>query len=254
MRTIVIIPTLSDNYTYLVASGSEAVAIDPGEARPVLQRLEQLGWTLRAVLCTHGHFDHTAGNEELVRATGCSLYLPPDFSDSDAAGAGAQFPVQSSVPFQITPIPTPGHSMDSVCYYLPPEGGSPGVVFTGDTLFIGGCGRLFTESPSMMWSSLQRLAVLPPETLVYCGHDYTLENYEFALDIEPDNEAVQQRLEEMRDLADVSGNSVPSTMQIEHATNPYFRAGVPGVKRSVGMPDATDVEVFTELRKRKDRF
>ncbi|TFH33952.1 MAG: MBL fold metallo-hydrolase, partial [Dehalococcoidia bacterium] len=204
--------------------------------------------------CTHGHFDHTAGNEELVRATGCQLYLPQELSEKEAAATDVGFPLPAPVPFETILVPTPGHSADSVCYYLPPADGSPGVVFTGDTLFVGGCGRLFTHSPSMMWHSLQRLAALPPETLVYCGHDYSLENYEFALDVEPDNEAVRQRLEEMRGIADVSGNSVPSTMGIERATNPYFRVADPGLRRAMGMPDASDVEVFAALRKRKDRF
>ena len=254
MRTITTIPTLSDNYTYLVESGSEAVCIDPGEARPVLRLLQRSGKTLSAALCTHGHFDHSAGNDELVRATGCPLFLPPELSNDDAVAAGARLPISDSIPFEAVLIPTPGHSADSVCYYLPPADSSPGAIFTGDTLFVGGCGRIFTESPSMMWRSLKRLAALPPETLVYCGHDYALENYEFARDIEPDNEAVLLRLEEMRDIADVSGNSVPSTMSIECATNPFLRAADPVMKRALGMPDASDSDAFAEIRKRKDRF
>ncbi|MBN1855659.1 MAG: hydroxyacylglutathione hydrolase [Dehalococcoidia bacterium] len=249
-----IIPTLSDNYTYLIENGSEAVVVDPGEARPVLRRLERTGASLVAVVCTHGHFDHTAGNEELVRETDCLLYLPRDLSDGDAASTDMELSARSYGPFKMILIPTPGHSKDSVCYYLAPAEDAPGAVFTGDTLFVGGCGRLFTHSPSVMWQSLQRLLTLPPETLVYCGHDYALENYEFALDIEPDNGAVKRRLEEMRAVADVSGNSVPSTMEIERATNPFLRAAEPEMKRVLGMPDASDAEVFAELRRRKDRF
>jgi hydroxyacylglutathione hydrolase len=128
------------------------------------------------------------------------------------------------------------------------------MVFTGDTLFVGGCGRLFTHSPEMMWFSLSRLAALPPDTEVYCGHDYTLEDLEFALDLEPDNEAVKARLEQIRTLVESGQPTVPSTIGLELASNPFLRANDPVLRRALGMQNATDVEVFAEVRRRKDRF
>ena len=254
MRSITVIPTLSYNYTYVFVYEGEAVAIDPGEASPVLRRLRESGCSLSAVLCTHGHFDHTAGSEELARVTGCELHLSASSSKSNRPGVAGKTGSLQAGPFRFSVIPTPGHSEDSVCYYLPPSDRSAGAVFTGDTLFVGGCGRLFTHSPETMWASFQRLASLPPETLVYCGHDYSLENYEFALTVEPDNEAVRHRLEEMRALAESVEPAVPSTMAEECATNPFLRVSEPVLKRALGMPDAPDVDVFAELRRRKDRF
>ena len=254
MRTITVIPTLSDNYTYVLECEGEAVAIDPGEASPVLRRLRESGSNLRVVLCTHGHFDHTAGNEELARVTGCELHVPQGSSESSCPGVDGEAGSLQAGPFRFSVVPTPGHSEDSVCYYLPPSDGSPGAVFTGDTLFVGGCGRLFSRSPETMWASFQRLASLPRETLVYCGHDYALEDHEFAVTLEPGNSRVRERLEEIRALVESGRLTVPSTVALELVTNPFLRASDPELKRVLGMPDAPDVDVFAELRRRKDRF
>jgi hydroxyacylglutathione hydrolase len=247
MHTVTVLGTLADNYTYVVESGGDAVVIDPGEASPVLRVLEGSGSRLAAVLCTHSHFDHTGGNEELARRTGCDVLMPDKTT-------GGHEPAVAVGPFRFTVLRTPGHSADSVCLYLPPSDNEPGDVFTGDTLFVGGCGRLLTRSPEMMWSSLQSLAALPPETRVFCGHDYTLENYEFALTIEPQNPMVMARLEEMRRRAESCMHTVPSTIAEELRTNPFLRAGREEMKTAVGMEGAADVEVFAELRRKKDRF
>ncbi len=245
MHTVLTLGTLADNYTYVVESQGEAVVIDPGEASPVLRTLESSGASLLAVLCTHGHFDHTGGNEELSRRTGCEVLLP------DTSGADRMVAVG---PFEFTVLGTPGHSADSVCFYLPKTDGQPGDVFTGDTLFCGGCGRVFTRSPEAMWASLRKLAVLPPDTRVFCGHDYTLENYEFAVTVEPGNPVVEARLEEARRLAADGSITVPSTIAAERDTNVFLRAGDPKLRRVLGMEQATDAEVFAEVRRRKDRF
>jgi hydroxyacylglutathione hydrolase len=246
MHTVMVLGILADNYAYLVESGGDAVVIDPGEASPVLRALERSGSRLRAVLCTHGHFDHTGGSRELSQRTGCAVMLPDEaLVKEDRLAVG-------SLAFDV--LRTRGHSADSVCFYLPPEGGVAGDLFTGDTLFLGGCGRLLTKSPEMMWSSLQALATLPPETKVYPGHDYTLENYEFAVTVEPDNRLVRARLEEIRSLIEADMPTVPSTIGLELTTNPFLRAVQPEMRRALGMEDASDVEVFAELRRRKDRF
>ncbi len=245
MHTVMTLGTLADNYTYLVESKNEAVVIDPGEASPVLRALGVSGARLLAAVCTHGHFDHTGGNEELAHRTGCKVLLPEASTGDTALAIG---------PFAFTVLRTPGHSADSVCLYLPATDGQPGDVFTGDTLFCGGCGRLFTRSPEAMWASLQKLAALPQQTRVFCGHDYMLENYEFAVTLEPANQAVRTRLEEARALAADGSVTVPSTIAAERETNPFLRSGEPAMKRVVGMEGAGDVEVFAEIRRRKDRF
>ena len=246
MHTVMVLGTLADNYTYLVESGGDAVVIDPGEASPVLRALGRTGSRLLAVLCTHGHFDHTGGARELSQRTGCAVMMP----DVAPAEGGAL----CVGPIGFTVIRTPGHSTDSVCLYLPPEEGEAGRLFTGDTLVLGGCGRLLTKSPEMMWSSLQSLAALPQATKVYPGHDYTLENYEFAATVEPDNAIVRARLEVIRSLIEADVSTVPSTIGLELATNPFLRAVQPEMKHALGMDGAQDVEVFAELRRRKDRF
>jgi len=247
MHTVTTLGTLADNYTYVVEVDGDAVAIDPAEASPVLRALERSGSRLLAVLCTHTHFDHTGGNDELTRRTGCAVLLP----DATAIGKDS---VVTVGPFAFTVLRTPGHSADSVCLYLPPANGGPGDIFTGDTLFVGGCGRLLTRAPEMMWASLQLLAALPESTRVFPGHDYTLENYEFAVTVEPDNKLVRSRLDEIRTLIEADMPTVPSTMSLEIATNPFLRAGDPEMKRAVGMENGTDVEVFAHLRRMKDRF
>jgi len=246
VHTVTVLGTLADNYTYVIESASDAVVIDPGEASPVLRTLVRTGSRLLAVLCTHGHFDHTGGSQELSLRTGCAVMLPDAALAQDGAVALG--------PLRFTVLRTPGHSTDSVSLYLPPEDGAAGDLFTGDTLFIGGCGRLLTRSPEKMWSSLQLLAALPPETRVYPGHDYTLENYEFAATVEPDNRLVRARLEQIRTLIEADMPTVPSTIGLELATNPFLRATQPEMKHALEMDDAQDVEVFAELRRRKDRF
>jgi len=246
MHTVTTLSTLADNYTYLVESEGEAVAIDPGEASPVLRTLQRSGSRLAAVLCTHGHFDHIGGGAELAR-TGCKVLSPEDvaFGNHAAIAFGA---------LRFTVLSTPGHTADSVCFYLPAADGKSGDVFTGDTLFVGGCGRVLTKSPATMWTSLQLLATLPPDTRVFCGHDYSLENYEFAATVEPNNAAVRAQLEQIRALAEACEPTVPSTIGLEIATNPFLRAVTAEMKRALGMNSATDVEIFARLRRMKDDF
>jgi hydroxyacylglutathione hydrolase len=136
----------------------------------------------------------------------------------------------------------------------PSTGNENGILWTGDTLFVGGCGRLLECNAQSMWDSLQRLASLPDDTLVYCGHDYTLENYEFASGIEPGNPVVKERLEQIRQMLKRSELTVPSTMLQERTTNCFLRAGTPELKAALGMPQAQTVDVFAELRRRKDVF
>ncbi|MHC4300353.1 MAG: hydroxyacylglutathione hydrolase [Planctomycetota bacterium] len=252
MNSIIAIPALGDNLTYLYrCSGSDCLVVDPCECSSVLRILEAEALSLKMILCTHHHWDHTGGNTELKRRTGCKV-IGADKRRIPGIDQVVEHGQMLSIgETEVQVIATPGHTSTSVCYYVPPSGADDsGILWTGDTLFIGGCGRMFESDAQSMWESLQRLAALPDDTLVYCGHDYTVENYEFALSIEPDNKAVRQRLDSIRQ----TGRTVPSTMLQERTTNVFLRAGTPEVKAVLGMPRAKDFKVFAELRQRKDSF
>ncbi|MHC4355843.1 MAG: hydroxyacylglutathione hydrolase [Planctomycetota bacterium] len=252
MESVITIPALGDNLIFLYRYGQDdCLAVDPSGYRPVLKVLERQNLNLTTVLVTHHHGDHTSGVGELKRKTGCKVVGGDKRRIRGIDQVVADGQILSIGDANVEVIATPGHTSTSVCYYMPPSrDGTSGILWTGDTLFVGGCGRLFESGAQVMWQSLQRLASLPDDTLVYCGHDYTVENYEFALGIEPENEAVRQRLSDMRQ----SGRTVPSTIGQEQRTNVFFRAATPEVKAALGMQQAKDFEVFAELRRRKDMF
>ena len=255
MVTVIVVPLLFDNYAYLLVWDSEAAVVDPGEAFPILKILEDRGLKLTTILNTHYHSDHVGGNEELKQQTGCQVIGPGDtrVPGLDRAVAHGDIVTIGSATAEV--IATPGHTRSDVCYYMPcsPDN-KPGAVWTGDALFIGGCGRLYEGSPELMWESLSKLAALPPDTLVYCGHEYVIENLEFALTIEPENQTVRQRLSDIREIRKAGRPTVPSTIREERLTNPFLRAAGPEMGVAIGMPHASAVEVFTELRKRKNEF
>jgi hydroxyacylglutathione hydrolase len=240
VANVIIIKALHDNYTYLYEyAPGQSLVVDPCDAAVVLRELDKHNLALTTILATHHHFDHTAGIRELKSKTSCQVLgadsrriagLDKQVSDGDIINIGSE---------QIEVITTPGHTKTSACYYLRPSKGS-GLLWTGDTLFGAGCGRLFECTADTMFKSRKRLAALPDDTFIYCGHNYTVENYEFALGIEPDNDHIKKRLLEAK-KADNEGNpTVPSTIGDEKKTNVFLRAG--------------SVKAFAELRKRKDFF
>ncbi|MBN2133255.1 MAG: hydroxyacylglutathione hydrolase [Sedimentisphaerales bacterium] len=256
MSDVIAIPALGDNFIYLHrCDDKRAFVVDPGEAAAVLAALAKHGLTLAAILLTHHHWDHVGGAKELKSRTGCDiigagrrLLSTPDRT----VGDGGAFSLGD---IRINVIATPGHTEACVCYHVESASeGRGGVVYTGDTLFVGGCGRPMECEPAVMWESLCKLAALPDETRVCCGHDYTLENYEFALTIDPDNEAFQERLAELQKAVEYGQLTVPSTIAQEKATNIFLLAGSPRIKAALGMSDAEPAEVFAELRRRKNRF
>jgi len=217
----------------------------------VLRTLKEQDLSLKMILLTHHHWDHTGGVAELKEKTGCKV-IGGDKRRirgvDQLVADGEILPVGDA---EVRVIATPGHTSTSVCYYLVPSpANASGILWTGDTLFVGGCGRLFDGNAKLMYESLQKLTSLPDDTLVYCGHDYTVENYEFALSIEPDNQAISQRLNDIRQ----SGQTVPSTILQERTTNVFLLAGTPKLEAALNMPEAKDVEVFAELRRCKDIF
>lgn len=248
------IPVLNDNYVYLLrepASGAVA-AVDPSVHEPVLARLAQKHWKLTHVLNTHHHHDHTGGNLGLKEATGCTVV---GYRGDAERIPGIEVQVDDGETYRLGQedakvIFIPGHTRGHIAFHF----GASHALFCGDTLFSLGCGRLFEGTPAQMWSSLGKLRALPDETRVYCGHEYTQSNARFALTIEPGNQALLARSAEV-DAARAKGlATVPSLMKVERAANPFLRADAPGVARAVGLAAADAVEVFAEVRRRKDVF
>ncbi len=255
MIRVTTIKALGTNLVYLHRCGAgRAFVVDPASAAAVLEALAQQNLSLAAILVTHHHWDHIAGAADLQAKARCELIgvdstlLPRP----NRIVANGDILTLGDVAVQV--IATPGHTRNSVCYYVPAQGGENGVVYTGDTLFVGGCGRLLEGDAAAMWQSLQKLMALPDDTLVYCGHDYALENYEFATSIDPANRRFRQRLTEVQKAAEYSRLTVPSTIAQERATNVFLLSDNPQIQAILGMPGAAPFEVFAELRKRKDAF
>jgi hydroxyacylglutathione hydrolase len=235
---IVPVPAFSDNYLWLVhdeASGETAV-VDPGDAAPVVAEAARRGWTISQIWNTHWHPDHTGGNLAIKEATGARISGPagedipgrdPALSEGDEVGLGNRVG---------RVIEVPGHTRGHIALIFDEDR----VAFVGDTLFAMGCGRLFEGSPEQMYRSLQRLTELPPETRLYCAHEYTLSNARFAAHAMPDDAAIAGRLEEVKRLRGEGKITLPTTVAEERETNPFVRA--------------TNVEEFARLRKEKDSF
>ena len=222
---IVRVPVLSDNYAWLIhddASG-ETVAVDPGEAGPLLDAAAARGWSIGQVWTTHWHPDHTDGNQAVKAATGAKITGPASeaakiptldvsVDEGDTVMIGAHVAQVMRVP---------GHTQGHVAFHLADDG----AIFTGDTLFAMGCGRLFEGSPADMWGNMERYATLPDETVVYCGHEYTQSNGRYALVAEPYNAAIRERMVEVDRLRAGGEPTIPTTIGAEKATNPFLRAG-----------------------------
>jgi hydroxyacylglutathione hydrolase len=245
------VPCLSDNYAYLVtAGGKDAVVVDPSEVEPVAAALEREGLRLAAILCTHHHHDHVGGNEGLIARFG---KVPVFAHESDQGRVPAQTElVKEGVEVEIAglsfePLHVPGHTTGAVAYF------GHGAVFTGDTLFVAGCGRLFEGTPAMMFTSLcEKLGRLPADTKVYCGHEYTASNLRFALHAEPDNAAAKEKLARVTEMRGRNEATVPSTIGEELATNPFLRVAEAGIRER--FPGDTPADVLGAVRRAKDSF
>ncbi len=248
MDPVIIIRALGDNFAYLYRCGAKTTfAIDPSDASAVTSALVDRSLELQAILVTHAHYDHTAGIAELKKKTACKA-LGPDKTIASIDKLIADGDTFTWGNAHITVLSTPGHTNTSVCYYVQSDSGRD--VFTGDTMFVAGCGRVPGGDAPTMWKSLQKIARLPNDTRLFPGHDYTIEDYQFALEIEPHNEKVRQRLQEVK----AAEYTIPSTIALEKLTNIFLRAAEPAVKVALNMPRAADVEAFAELRRRKDAF
>lgn len=248
--TTELIPALSDNYIYLIHNNSEALVVDPAQAAPVRAALQERGLKLTHILNTHHHADHIDGNQELVKETNCQLWAP---EDKRIAGADHLLIPNTEVvigPLTFTVIAVPGHTSTHIALYSKDIES----VFCGDSLFTGGCGRLFEGSAAQMWESLQRLMHLPDATRVYCGHEYTESNLCFALTVDPNNGKLQQRYQMVQETRKAGRPTIPSTIGEEKQTNPFLRVAKQQLRQELGMEQASDEEVFAKLRALKDHF
>lgn len=248
------IPVLRDNYVYLLRDEVEGAcaAVDPSLAAPVLAALDRLGWTLTHIFNTHHHHDHTGGNIELKRATGCTIVgngrdaaripgIDVALEDGGEAALGA-------LRAQVMDIS--GHTIGHIALWFEGEQ----ALFCGDTLFSLGCGRLFEGTPAQMWASLKKLRGLPGATRVYCGHEYTENNARFALAVDPDNAVLGRRAAEVRALRAQGRPTVPSLLADERAANPFLRADDPAFLAAAGLDGLDPIAAFAEIRRRKNAF
>ncbi|MCG6858970.1 MAG: hydroxyacylglutathione hydrolase [Salaquimonas sp.] len=244
-------PCLNDNYGVLVHDpvGGETFSVDAPEADAVLKALRDTGWKLTHILVTHHHDDHIQGIARVKAETGAMVIGPASPSIADLDRTVAEGDTIDLVGEEIQVIATPGHTLDMLNYYLPKSS----AVFAGDTLFAMGCGRVFEGTPAMMWDSLKKLMALPPETKVYCGHEYTLANAKFSMTVDGTNPDLIARLAEVEALRAAGKPTLPTTMGLELKTNPFLRAADATIRTNLGMQSASDAQVFTEIRGRKDR-
>jgi hydroxyacylglutathione hydrolase len=246
-------PALSDNFGVLIHDSAQnlTASIDAPDAKAVAAALKEKGWTLTHILTTHHHADHTGGNLALKSGSRC-IIVGPRGEAGKIPGIDKQVSEGSTFNFgshEVRVLDTPGHTAGHITYVIP----SAGVAFVGDTLFAIGCGRVIEGNPQMMWQSLQKLMVLPKETVIYCGHEYTQANAKFALGIEPENAALQKRAKEVDQLRAAGKPTLPTTIGIELETNPFLRPHVAAIQQRLGMTGRPEWEIFGEIRERKNR-
>ncbi len=247
-------PCRTDNFGLLVYDPKtlHAISIDTPEEQPIIEKLMVKGLTLTHILNTHHHYDHVEANEALKKRFGCEVIgaaldkqripaIDKTVCDGD---------VISFCGHEITVFETPGHTMGHLSYWI----SDSQLLFTGDTLFSMGCGRLFEGNGEIMWQSMEKLLQLPPETLVYCAHEYTMSNGEFALEIEPNNRVLQQRMSEVRALRRNRKPTLPVTLELECATNPFLRPDSVEIQKKLGLEGESLPVVFSKIRALKDRF
>ena len=247
-------PCLSDNYGFLIhdTQSGQTAAIDTPDAATIREVLKQRGWHLTHIFNTHHHPDHTGGNVALKRATNCHIIGPAGEADKIPAldEAVDEGDIVSFGTTQARVLNVGGHTLGHIAYYFAEEK----IAFVGDTLFELGCGRLFEGTPAQMWESLQKIAALPPDTILYCAHEYTQANARFAIKIEPDNVALQKRCRAIDKARAANQPTVPMQLADELATNPFLRADQKSIRQRLAMTDANPVDIFAEIRHRKDNM
>ena len=251
---VTIIPILSDNYSYLIIDKDNKYcsAVDPASPEEIIPFLEREKLDLKNILNTHYHSDHTAGNLELKEKYKCKIY-GPDKEKNQIPGidiALKENDILNINNYSAKIFETPGHTAGHIIYWFKKDK----IVFTGDTLFVLGCGKLFEGTPQIMWNSLLKIRNLPKETQVYCGHEYSKSNADFAISIEKNNNQLLKRSDEIKKLINKNSYTVPTTIEKEIESNPFLRADNDNIKKNLQMEKNSPEEVFGEIRKRKDIF
>lgn len=278
--TLLPLPAFDDNYIWMLHDGRQALVVDPGDEQPVLQALQAHGLQLKAILVTHHHADHVGGVAALRAATDATVYGPAGETMPEPLQRYTEGDTLDLLGLHFTVLDVPGHTAGHIAWYcgphgtapLPPEGAQPAwggpaqagadcdgqpLLFCGDTLFSGGCGRLFEGTPAQMLASLDKLAALPGNTRVCCAHEYTLSNLRFARTVEPDNTALQDYSRQCEALRARQLPTLPSTIAVERDINPFLRSRQPAVARAMQARSAAaadDVSVFATLREWKNQF
>ena len=254
---VLAVPAFNDNYLWLIHDGRHAVAVDPGDAAPVLAALTANQLTLSAILLTHHHADHVGGVATLLQHCAVPVYGPRNeviAQVSNPLGEGDIVSLTAPA-LSLSVLDVPGHTRGHIAYFAAQHDW----LFCGDTLFAGGCGRLFEGTPQQMHHSLQKLAALPSQTQVYCAHEYTLANLRFAAHVEPDNRALQARIATEQAKRDAGQSTVPSTIALERATNPFLRVHettiIENLRQAGKLTSASNqVDAFAALREWKNVY
>jgi hydroxyacylglutathione hydrolase len=254
MLEIIQLPVLTDNYIYIIhePNSKETAVVDPAIAQPVLDLLNSNGWRLNYILNTHHHSDHVGANLELKKQTDCQI-IGFEKDQKRIPGIDIKLKQEDEVKLgnQIAKvIETPGHTLGHIVYYF----ADSDALFCGDTLFSMGCGRLFEGTAEQMWHSLQHLKSLPKQTKIYCAHEYTQANSQFALTLEADNKQLSYRIEEVNNLRADNKATIPSSLEQELMTNPFLREDSLALQQSVDMVGMPAIDVFRKIRQLKDDF
>ena len=247
------IPAFSDNYIWTLIKGNSAAVVDPGDASAVESFLNKNNLNLEAILITHHHFDHTGGISELSSKWKTKVYGP---KGGHIKGIDSELSENSNITIldtQFHIFETPGHTLDHIAYYSKDIDS----LFCGDTLFSGGCGRVFEGTYSQMYESLKKLSKLPEDTQIFCGHEYTSSNLQFACAVEPNNQFIKEYNEEIIEKTKNGVPSLPSSLKIEHMINPFIRCNeenlIDNINKKFGEV-SSEIEIFSTLRKWKDDF
>ncbi len=257
--TLVPLPAFADNYIWMLHDGSHAIVVDPGDAQPVFDALARHKLQLAAILVTHHHADHTGGVGALHAATGARVWGPARERIPEPYTPLVQGDVAEALGLRFEVIDVPGHTAGHIAYFLPAAPSQAPLLFCGDTLFSGGCGRLFEGTPAQMLASLDALAALPGDTRVCCAHEYTLSNLRFALAVEPANADLTHYNARCESLRAQGQPTLPSQLATERLINPFLRSREATVLRAVRAhaelaADAAEADVFAALRQWKNDF